>query len=80
MDTFYKYIPQELMPKEYGGNVNSFKELQEAAVQNLRDNEEFTKDEETYVVDESKRVGKSKFLKEMGDVGVEGTFKKLDID
>lgn len=80
LDTLYEFVPQRMLPKECGGQAASFKEFQDEMKQNIYDNEEFFKEDALLLVDESKRVGKSKFLDDMGDVGVEGTFKKLSID
>lgn len=44
----------------------------------LLENEEYFEKEETKRVDESKRVGKPKTSNDL--FGIEGSFKKLDID
>lgn len=49
-------------------------------IQNLYDNVEYFQEEEKIIANESKRVGKSKCIDELFGVGVDGTFKKLNID
>lgn len=78
MESFYKYVPQECLPNEYGGKAGTMEELQKISIQHLKDYEDYFKEEEHLVVDESKRVAKIKDVSEV--FGIEGTFKKLDID
>ncbi|GJQ85278.1 hypothetical protein Trydic_g23177 [Trypoxylus dichotomus] len=78
LDDLYKIIPHECFPSDYGGTAESISELTRRRNENFKVNEKFFVDGEKQISDESKRVGKPK---DAGDVfGVEGTFKKLDID
>ncbi|KAL3271231.1 hypothetical protein HHI36_021725 [Cryptolaemus montrouzieri] len=78
MDTFYKIVPQEMLPKEYGGSEDSTEVLLEKGRSTLEKNEEFFKMQEKQVTDESKRVEKAKDYNKI--FGLEGTFKKLEVD
>ncbi|KAJ9590017.1 hypothetical protein L9F63_016856 [Diploptera punctata] len=80
MNTVYEHVPKEVLPKEYGGKLDSISIYSQVknTLGQLDKYKDWLKKEETIRVDESKRPGKAK---DAGDVfGVEGSFKKLDID
>ncbi|KAG7196746.1 hypothetical protein KM043_014005 [Ampulex compressa] len=79
LSTFEQYIPVSLLPNEVGGKAGNVKEMAEVQYKALGENREwFIKSEPLFVVNESLRVGKSKTASDL--FGVEGSFKKLDID
>nr|XP_022907103.1 alpha-tocopherol transfer protein-like [Onthophagus taurus] len=78
IETLYNHIDKDLMPSEYGGKNPSWKELQVTFKKRMFDCQEFFDQENTEFTDETKRVGKPKTMADI--YGVEGTFKKLDID
>ncbi|XP_044763483.1 alpha-tocopherol transfer protein-like isoform X3 [Coccinella septempunctata] len=78
MDTFYKKVPQEMLLKDFGGTLEPCKVLGEQMRAMLEKNEQFFKDQEAQITDESKRVEKSTDLNKI--FGLEGTFKKLEVD
>lgn len=78
MDTVYKTIPKDCLPDTVGGTGGNLEELYAKTFKTFEDNADYLKDEEKEISDESKRVGKPRNIGDM--FGVEGTFKKLDID
>lgn len=79
-ETLAKFMPLEAFPCDInlGGKSRPLKEQQEEYLKKLEDHREwFLQDEVTGRVNESLRVGKSRT---MDMFGVEGSFKKLDID
>ncbi|KAK9754144.1 CRAL/TRIO domain [Popillia japonica] len=78
LDDLYKIIPQECFPADYGGTADPLTELIRRRNENFKVNDKFFVDGEKEVSDETKRVGKPKDASAI--FGVEGTFKKLDID
>lgn len=79
MDDLYEKVPQKMLPNEYGGTSGALEDMRVETEKNIYENMEFFIEEEKQVVDEKKRLEKSKLVEEFG-LGVEGTFKKLDID
>ncbi|XP_044740731.1 alpha-tocopherol transfer protein-like [Chrysoperla carnea] len=79
LDEFFKHVPQRLAPSDLGGQGPSYKEIHEKTIKKISENYQwFIDDEQNNRVIESKRPGKAKTA---GDLfGVEGSFKKLDID
>ncbi|KAJ8930565.1 hypothetical protein NQ314_016627 [Rhamnusium bicolor] len=78
MESLNKRIPKNLLPQDYGGSCESLSILHEKYKAVISDNADFFKYQDSQVVDESKRPGKPKNI---GDVfGMEGTFKKLEVD
>ncbi|XP_024888240.1 alpha-tocopherol transfer protein-like isoform X1 [Temnothorax curvispinosus] len=74
-----EYIPVDVLPNEMGGKAGSVHELAEIQVKKLEDYREwFLLDEVNRRVNEASRIGKSKSVNDL--FGIEGSFKKLDID
>ncbi|XP_037922806.1 alpha-tocopherol transfer protein-like isoform X2 [Hermetia illucens] len=79
VETFHEYVPKEYLPEDYGGPKESLKTHYERFYEDLKNNQDFfTKEEQTRRVDEKQRPGKPKVASDL--FGVEGNFKKLDID
>ncbi|XP_017781430.1 PREDICTED: alpha-tocopherol transfer protein-like [Nicrophorus vespilloides] len=76
--TLFKIVDKSCLPIEIGGSVGSVIEMHSELKKKFLENTEYFKEEEKLIVDESKRPGSPR---NEGDIfGVEGTFKKLDID
>lgn len=74
-----EYVSIDALPNEVGGKAGSMYELAEIQIKKLEDYREwFLMDEATNRVNEALRIGKSKSASDL--FGVEGSFKKLDID
>ncbi|XP_011867759.1 PREDICTED: uncharacterized protein LOC105561954 [Vollenhovia emeryi] len=79
LESLSEYIPVDALPNEVGGKAGFTHELAEIQVKLLEDYREwFLLDERTGRVNEALRIGKSKSANDL--FGVEGSFKKLDID
>ncbi|XP_012529320.1 alpha-tocopherol transfer protein-like [Monomorium pharaonis] len=78
-ESISKYIPVDALPNEVGGKGGCTQELAEIQVKRFKDYREwFLLDETTRRVNEALRINKSKSASDL--FGVEGSFKKLDID
>nr|XP_003700273.1 PREDICTED: alpha-tocopherol transfer protein-like [Megachile rotundata] len=78
LDTLSKFIPIDVLPNEAGGKGGPLMKIHEKAVKELEANRDYFIQEESRRVNESLRPGKGKTAYDL--FGVEGTFKKLDID
>lgn len=78
LDTLKKFIPIDILPNEAGGKAGPLMQINEKTVKELEANRDWFIQEETRRVNESLRPGKGKTATDL--FGVEGTFKKLDID
>uniref|UniRef100_A0A1Y1MV86 CRAL-TRIO domain-containing protein n=2 Tax=Photinus pyralis TaxID=7054 RepID=A0A1Y1MV86_PHOPY len=78
LKTLYNFIPRECMPKEVGGLDESADVLLERVKAMVVDNADFIQEQEERVIDESLRPQKSTKFNHL--FGVEGTFKKLELD
>ncbi|KAJ3663847.1 hypothetical protein Zmor_008068 [Zophobas morio] len=74
LSTFYKYVPQECLPEEYGGDLPSCQILQKDNLNHMLSSYPFYEWHDSLLVDESKRLEKSTSF------GIDGTFKTLEID
>ncbi|XP_045770985.1 clavesin-1-like isoform X1 [Maniola jurtina] len=77
--TVEKFVPIEALPKETGGKYKSYREIQDDVLENMRENKDFFKNESKKRVTEALRPGKPKTITDIFG-GVEGSFKKLEID
>ncbi|XP_017487127.1 PREDICTED: alpha-tocopherol transfer protein-like [Rhagoletis zephyria] len=78
LDRFYDHIPLRYLPVEYGGDNGSIKEIISYTNKQLDDYREYFKENVNYGTDESLRVGKPIDFESM--FGVEGSFRKLEVD
>lgn len=79
METFYKFVPQKIMPAEYGGGEEDSSKLREITYQSVREHrDKYLELEKFFLVNEKLRPGKPKSASAI--FGVEGNFKKLDFD
>ncbi|KAG7196747.1 hypothetical protein KM043_014006 [Ampulex compressa] len=79
MDSLENFISLDILPNEVGGSAGPLKSLHEAQIKQLENNRAwFQEEEQTKRVNESLRPGKGKTATDL--FGVEGSFKKLDID
>ncbi|XP_026740323.1 clavesin-1-like [Trichoplusia ni] len=77
--TLDKHVPMAGLPKGAGGEFKSFDELRDETIARLKANKQFFVEENKKRVVEAKRPGKPKTISDIFG-GVEGSFKKLDID
>lgn len=79
LDTLAKFLPVEALPNEAGGKAGPLLKLHEKSVKLLEENRDFyLYDEQNKRVNEALRPGKAKSVTDI--FGVEGSFKKLEID
>ncbi|XP_063239982.1 alpha-tocopherol transfer protein-like [Bacillus rossius redtenbacheri] len=78
MASFFEKVPKEIFPQDYGGDGEPMAEIYKTTLKDLDDHRDWFLKEQSMRVDESKRPGRAKSA---GDIfGMEGSFKKLDID
>lgn len=77
-ETLAKKIPINLLANDQGGEAGPLKDLWEAEVRNLEEHRAWFQEDEMRKVNETVRPGKAKNATDF--FGVEGSFKKLDID
>ncbi|KAL0129297.1 hypothetical protein PUN28_004180 [Cardiocondyla obscurior] len=79
LETVPEYIPINLLPNEEGGKAGSIQELSDMQVKTLEEYREwFLLDETTRRVNEALRIEQKTLPNTL--FGIEGSFKKLDID
>ncbi|XP_018400279.1 PREDICTED: alpha-tocopherol transfer protein-like isoform X2 [Cyphomyrmex costatus] len=79
LESLSEYIPVDALPNETGGKAGSVHKLAEIHKRKFEDYREwFLLDESTRRVNEALRIGKSKTVNDL--FGIDGNFKKLDID
>ncbi|KAL0867471.1 hypothetical protein ABMA27_008257 [Loxostege sticticalis] len=77
-DSLYEYVPKEAFPKEEGGQYKDHATIREELIQRLKANSDFFKEESKKRVNENLRPGKKATVEDL--FGIQGSFKKLDID
>ncbi|XP_073834109.1 clavesin-1-like [Musca autumnalis] len=79
MESFYKFVPREILPKEYGGSGAELKVMNDKYFQRLvASRQEIIDYNAAHRVNEKLRPAKAKYNSDI--FGTEGNFKKLDID
>ncbi|XP_033245245.1 alpha-tocopherol transfer protein-like [Drosophila miranda] len=79
INDFYKFVPREMLPKDYGGPGEETSLAKEIYYKKLLNNrKEMLEFETRHQVNEKLRPGKAKTVSDL--FGIEGNFKKLDID
>ncbi|XP_066592371.1 alpha-tocopherol transfer protein-like [Prorops nasuta] len=79
MESLSEFIPLDVLPNEFGGKAGPWKDLHDVEIQKLEKHRAwFLEDEKNNRVNEALRVGKGKNATDL--FGVEGSFKKLEID
>ncbi|XP_046979776.1 alpha-tocopherol transfer protein-like [Schistocerca americana] len=78
LEPLYSRIPRSILPKDFGGEEATMAELSDVLKAKVEANRDWYIETESWKSDESKRAGKSVSAGEL--FGVEGSFKKLDID
>jgi len=79
METVKKYLPIEALPNEYNGKVESIEEIAAKHVKLLEEYSDWFQHNNIFArVDESLRVGKCGNTENL--FGVDGNFKKLELD
>ncbi|VVC39734.1 Hypothetical protein CINCED_3A001403 [Cinara cedri] len=74
LEEFYQYIPKDVLPDIYGGTAGTMEKLEKDLFEYLLSETEYL--ENRPIADLSKRPGQQN----ANNFGVEGTFKKLQID
>ncbi|XP_018337421.1 PREDICTED: alpha-tocopherol transfer protein-like [Trachymyrmex septentrionalis] len=78
-DTLENFVPLEVLPNEVGGQAGPMQELHDKQMKKLADHVAwFKEDEANHRINESLRPDKTKIATDL--FGVEGSFKKLEID
>ncbi|XP_045454244.1 clavesin-1-like [Melitaea cinxia] len=78
-NTLEKVLPLEALPKDAGGQYKTFEEAKNYAIEKALANKDFFENENKKRVVESLRPGKPRTITDIFG-GVEGSFKKLEID
>ncbi|EAA43295.4 AGAP012165-PA, partial [Anopheles gambiae str. PEST] len=78
LEKLYQHIPKRLLPKEYGGEGDSLKDITANWEKKILSYREYFLEEDQYGTDERKRVGKAKTADSL--FGMEGSFRRLEVD
>lgn len=75
-DTLYKFVPKDILPEDCGGKEISVEEVRKRNVGWVFQNFDFFEWHDNQTVDENKRIEK----RSNADDGIDGSFRKLQID
>ncbi|CAG9791672.1 unnamed protein product [Diatraea saccharalis] len=77
-DSFYQHMSKKALPKEEGGEYKDHATIRDELIQRMKTNTDFLREENKKRVNETLRPGKAKTVEDL--FGIQGSFKKLDID
>ncbi|XP_014244485.1 clavesin-2-like [Cimex lectularius] len=75
VDSMVEAVGKEVVPSDYGGTGPSWKELNEKTIQDLNEHQQYFFEEMKQRVVEKKRTAN-----ELKEYGIQGSFKKLELD
>ncbi|XP_076029003.1 alpha-tocopherol transfer protein-like isoform X3 [Oratosquilla oratoria] len=78
LESLYKQVPRDILPIEYGGTNGSVDDITRYWAKKVEDKRDWLLNDEKFCVNESKRLGKPKTSSDL--FGLEGTFRKLEVD
>lgn len=78
MESLYAHIPLKYFPKQYGGENGCLEELGKSATEYFLDHREYFIEDLKYRNNENLRIGKQPDYESL--FGMEGSFRKLDVD
>lgn len=78
MEDLYRYVPKQYLPIEYGGSNGLLTDITKKLEDELQDFNYYFKENDKYGVDENLRQEQRMDMSSI--FGLEGTFRKLDID
>uniref|UniRef100_A0A0K8TNI0 Putative phosphatidylinositol transfer protein sec14 n=1 Tax=Tabanus bromius TaxID=304241 RepID=A0A0K8TNI0_TABBR len=78
MESLYKHVPKKLLPSEYGGEAGPIQDIIDYWENKVMSYRDYFLEEEEYGVNEKLRPGKPRNAEDL--FGVDGTFRKLNID
>ncbi|ALC40451.1 CG12926 [Drosophila busckii] len=78
LDTLYEYVPKECLPAEYGGTNGCIQDVIDTWTQKLESYTQFFEQDVAYGTNEKLRRGQP--INSETLFGLEGSFRKLDID
>lgn len=73
--SLYKYIPQRVLPAEYGGQAGPIQDIIDDWEKQIMENRSFILKMDSFASDERKRPADGKNYVEMG-----GSFRNLEVD
>lgn len=77
-ESFYKFVPREILPVEYGGNLKNMEESYKNLCENVKKCQQYFIDDQVRKANERLRPGRPKTSSDL--FGAEGSFKTLSID
>ena len=77
-ETLYKYMPKDCLPAEYGGSNGTIQDVVNTWEKKLLAYKEYFEEEVQYGTNEKLRPGRPVNAESL--FGIEGSFRKLDID
>ncbi|XP_046998279.1 uncharacterized protein LOC124613608 [Schistocerca americana] len=79
-ETLFEHVPKSCLPNEMGGTAGPAQEMMDAVINSMVDLREWFIEEDRYIADESKRSPDNSYKNDYDLFGMDGSFKKLQLD